>query len=170
VGLFKRRRLAAERRPALDRDERVVAWAGGVADEVVVATNLGLWLPGRDRLGWHRINKATWSGRQLTVVPVEVVETREGYEETADAPPIVTTLLDPDGVPDQVRARVTRSVVFTRHHPLAGGGGVRIAGRRVAGRDGVSWIARYDPGTPAAPDVVSELVHQAVDETVTPPG
>ena len=118
MGLFKRRRLAAERTPALARDERVVAWAGGVGDEVVVATNLGLWLPGRDRLGWHQINKATWSGRQLTVVPVEVVEDREGYRETADAPPILTTLLDPDRGPEQVRARVTRSVVSV-HEPVA---------------------------------------------------
>ncbi|HVE29847.1 MAG TPA: hypothetical protein VNC80_07275, partial [Mycobacteriales bacterium] len=50
----------AEAVARLDKDERVVSWApapGGA----VVATPLGLWLPGvPDRLPWHLIDKATW--------------------------------------------------------------------------------------------------------------
>lgn len=159
--LFRRRRLPAGLRPPLARDERVVAWAGAAGDSVVVATNLGLWLPALpSRLGWHEIHKATWSGRALLVVPAHEIVKHDGYVEMADRETASVTLLDPDRVPEQVRARVTRSVAYTRHHALPGGG-VRVVARRVPGRDGLHWTVRYDPGTPAAPDVVGRLVAQA---------
>ena len=43
-------------------------WTAG--DGAVVVTTRGLWLPGRDRLGWHEIHKATWAGPRLTVIAV----------------------------------------------------------------------------------------------------
>jgi hypothetical protein len=149
--LFRRRsRLPADRRPALDREERVLAWAGaGEDDQVIVVTNRGLWLPGREhRLGWHEIHKAVWSGRELSVTPAEVVEERDGYVVVADRPVESCLLLDPGNVPDQIRARVTRSVAYTSHQPV-GDGGVRVVGRRVAGVNGLTWTVRYDPGTTA---------------------
>jgi hypothetical protein len=177
--LFRRRRLPAGSRPPLDRDARVVAWAATTGDEVVVATNRGLWLPSAGggyapRLGWHEIHKATWSGRALLVVPAREVETHEGYVEMADRETVSVTLLDPDRVPEQVRARVTRSVAYTSHHTLPGGG-VRVVARRVPGRDGVRWTVRYDPGTAPHPSVVAGLVARGRaaitgGETVVPPG
>ncbi|WDZ84744.1 hypothetical protein [Micromonospora cathayae] len=152
MGLFNRRRkLPARHRPALAPSERVLAWAavGDADDGAAVATNLGLWLPGRDaRLGWHDILKAVWSGRELTVTPAEPAAERDGYLVVADAPVETFLLLDPGDLPHQVRARVTRSVAYTTHHPVPGGAG-RIAARRVAGVDGLTWTVRYDPGTPA---------------------
>lgn len=165
--LFRRKpKLPADKRPALDRDERVLAWAdsGGGA---VVATNRGLWLPERDRLGWHEIHKATWSGRELTVTPATVVEEREGYTVVADAAPLSYLLLDPGELPHQVRTRVTRSVAYTEHHALPDGGGVRVVARRVSGVDGLSWTARYDPGTAPAEDALTDLV-AAARATTTP--
>jgi len=159
--MFRRRRLVNDLRPPLARDERIVAWAGAVGDSAVVATNLGLWLPGAaERIGWHEIHKATWSGRQLTVTAAATTGERPGYAVVEDLPPVTVTLLDPDRVPEQVRARVDRSVAASTHHPLPGGGGVRIVARRVPGIDGLSWVARYDPGTAPA-DAVDELVAQA---------
>jgi len=68
MGIFRRRKLPAELRPALEREERVLAWTRVGEKAAVVATNLGLFLPGRDaRLGWHEIHKAVWGGRQLVV-------------------------------------------------------------------------------------------------------
>ncbi|HEX6501377.1 MAG TPA: hypothetical protein VF054_20455 [Micromonosporaceae bacterium] len=167
--LFRRRRLPADQRPALDADERVVAWAPTVDDSVVVVSNRGLWLPRHDRLGWHEIHKATWSGRQLTVVPGEVVGQSGGYSVVADGPAVVVTLVDPDDVPEQVRTRVTRSVAYSSHHPLPGGGGVRVVGRRVPGADGLSWHVRYDEGAsvedPAVQTITGELVAQAMAGT-----
>jgi len=127
-----------------------------------VVTNRGLWLPGRERLGWHDIHKAAWSGRELRVVPAEVAEVRDKYAVLVDAPPVSFLLLDPGEVPDQVRIRVTRSVAYTSHHALPQGG-VRVVGRRVSGVDGLSWAVRYDSGTP----VDSEPVIQVTDELVT---
>jgi hypothetical protein len=166
VGLFRRRRLPADRKPKLDRDERIVAWAGATGDDVVVATNLGLWLPGAaERLGWHEIHKATWSGRQLALVAARPVADSGDYTVMEDLPALVVTLLDPDRVPEQVQARVIRSVAYTSHHALPEGGGVRVVARRVSGANGVRWTVRYDNGSdataPGVPEATGELVAQA---------
>jgi hypothetical protein len=159
VGLFRRRpKLPARHRPPLAAEERVLAWATvGSGDEggVLVATNLGLWLPnGDDRLGWHRVHKAVWSGRELAVTPADPVAERDGYTVLADLPTRSYLLLDPGDLPHQVRTRVTGSVAYTSHHPVTDGA-VRVAARRVAGVDGLTWTVRYDPGTPADDPVVA---------------
>jgi hypothetical protein len=62
----------------------------------VVVTNRGLWLPGQaDRLDWHHIHKATWSGSQLTVVPAVQVGVGEGYAVMADDDALAVRLADP---------------------------------------------------------------------------
>ncbi len=114
-------------------------------------TSLGLWLPGRSRLGWHQVHKATWSGSRLTVIPSVPVGEGVGedgsvYTVMADDAPVVVNLSDPDQVPFTVRQRVTNSVAYTAHYPLPAGG-VRVVARRVAGVDGVAWHVRYDDGT-----------------------
>jgi hypothetical protein len=177
MSLFRRRRLAAAKRPPLAANERVLAWASAAGDAVVVVTNVGLWLPGISgptRLGWHEIHKATWSGRALKVVPAYETANRETYAEMTDADPLTVTLLDPDKVPEQVRVRVTKSVAYTSRHPLPGGG-VLVVARRVPGSDGLRWTVRYDPGTPPAPEAVADLVAQGLasitgGQTVTSSG
>ncbi|WP_229072190.1 hypothetical protein [Actinoplanes sp. DH11] len=168
--LFRRRpSLPAASRPPLAPSERVVAWCLDSAEGVVVATNHGLWLPGAaSRLGWHEIHKVAWSGRELRIIPAEPAEERTGYTVLTDGPALTYLLLEPGEVPDQVRTRVTRSVAYTTHHPLPTGA-VRVVGRRVSGRDGLSWAVRYDAGTPADADEVvaatDELVGAAQDAT-----
>ncbi len=166
MSIFRRRpKLPSDKRPPLDADERVLAWAWVGSDQggpVTVATNRGLWVPGRERLGWHEIHKAAWSGRELRITPAEVAEVREDYAVLVDAPVLSCLLLEPGELPDQVRTRVTRSVAYTAHHPLPAGG-VRVVGRRVAGVDGLSWAVRYDAGTP----VDAEPVVQVTGELVT---
>jgi hypothetical protein len=160
---WRKPRLPADKKPPLERDERVVAWADTPASGVVVATNRGLFLPGRpDRLPWHQIHKAVWSGRELVVTPAETVEQREGYEVAGDLPSEAHLLIEPRDLPQQVYTRVTRSVAYTEHHPVPGGGGVRVVARRVSGADGLSWAVRYDPGT----DRDSEAVRQRTVELV----
>ena len=159
MGLFNRKpKLPPADRPPLTGDERVLAWAGvgnGEGDGVVVASNLGLWLPGRGhRLGWHDVLKAVWSGRELTVTPAERVTERDGYLVVADGPAETYLLLDPGELPHQVRTRVTRSVAYTAHQPVPGGA-ARVAARRVPGVDGLTWTVRYDPGTPADDEATS---------------
>jgi hypothetical protein len=168
IGLKRKRKVPADVRAKLDRDERVVAFASTVdAEAAVVVTTRGLWLPGRERLGWHEIHKATWVGSRLTVVPAVAVSEGDGYTVMADDDAVVVALTDPDDVPGQVRERVTRSVAFTAHHPLPGGG-VRVVGRRVPGVDGVVWNVRYDDGTdPADPDIVTQTA-ELVAEVARP--
>ena len=169
--LRRRPKLPAALQPLLDADERVLAWAAVGEASAVIATNRGVWLPERGRLGWHHIHKAAWSGRELRITPAEVAEERSGYTVQVDAPVLTYLLLEPGELPDQVRTRVTRSVAYTAHHPLPGGG-VRVVGRRVSGADGLTWSVRYDAGTAvdAEPVVAAtdELVGAARDATAPP--
>lgn len=158
----RRSKLPTQLRPGLRPGEQVVAWARATERAVVVATNHGLFLPGRGaRMGWHEIYKATWSGRQLTITPAEVLEQRDGYLVVSDGPSTTVALPEPGNVPQVVRTRVTSSVSVTSHHPLPSGG-VRVVARRVPGADGLAWAARYDEGTdprgPGIPEATAELV------------
>ena len=164
--LARRRKLPDSDRPALDRDERVLAWAFSPRG-AVVATNRGLWLPGDGsaRLGWHEIHKAVWTGEALAVTAARLVEHGPGYDVVADLPTVEYRLTEPGDLPAQVRARVTRSVGPSTHHPLPGSGGVRVVARRVPGADGLTWTARYDPGVdhddPVVREATAALVEQA---------
>jgi hypothetical protein len=163
VSLFRRRpKLPAALRPALEAEERVLAWAyvGDPGDQVLVR---GLWLPGGERLGWHEIHKVAWSGRELLITPAELAEQRPGYAVQVDAPVRGFLLLEPGELPDQVRTRVTRSVAYTSHHPLPPNGGVRVVGRRVSGADGLSWAVRYDARTAVDAEPIVEVTDQLVE-------
>jgi hypothetical protein len=169
MALFgRRRRLADSDRPPLERDERVVAWATSPRG-AVVATSRGLWLPDPDgtggvRLGWHEIHKAVWTGDVLAVTAARLVEHGPGYDVVADAPTVEFGLTDPGDLPAQVRARVTRSVGPSTHHPLPGSGGVRVVARRVPGSDGLAWTARYDPGVDHDDPIVREATVALVEQ------
>jgi hypothetical protein len=159
--LRRRPKLPSELRPALGPEERVVAWATVADGQAVVATNHGLWLPEGRKLGWHEIHKAAWSGRELRITPAELAEERDEYVVLVDGPVIGFLLLEPGELPDQVRTRVTKSVAYTSHHPM-NAGGVRVVGRRVPGRNGLSWAVRYDSGTPVELAAVVELTGEFV--------
>ena len=176
MSLFRRRpKLPQALRPPLEADERMLAWAyvGEAGEQVLVPTNRGLWQPDGRRLGWHEIHKAEWSGRQLRITPAEVAQDRGAYAVMVDAPVVGFLLLEPGDLPDQVRARVTRSVAYTAHHPLPPNGGVRVVGRRVSGTDGLSWSVRYDAKTAVDADPIVEVTDQLVEaarEATAPPG
>ena len=163
----KREKPPPEAVARLDPDERVVSWApapGGA----VVATPLGLWLPGvPDRLPWHLIDKVIWRSNTLTLIPA--VDSGGGV--LVEQPPRSVRLEEPRDIPQNVRARIEKAIAFTRHHPLPGAEGagvrrgVRVVGRRVPGQDGVSWQLVFDPGVdrddPAVRAAASAFVDQA---------
>jgi hypothetical protein len=168
VRLFrKREKPPPEAVARLDQDERVVSWAP-VPGGAVVATQLGLWLPGvPDRLPWHLIDKATWRSDVLTLIPA--VDSGGGV--LIEQPPRSVRLEQPRDIPETVRVRVEKAIAFTRHHPLAEAEGadvrrgVRVVGRRVPGEDGISWQLVFDPGVdrddPAVRAAASAYVNQA---------
>jgi hypothetical protein len=164
------RRLPSSAKKRLAKGERVIAWAPTTEDAQapVVVTPLGVWLPGQpERIGWHQVHKATWSGNRLTVIPSTKVADGEGYTVMADDAPLVVGLADPDNVPDEIRKRVTKSVGYTEHYPLPSGG-VRVVGRRVPGVNGLTWHVRYDEGTDAADPEVVATTTALVAEAATP--
>ena len=138
--LFGRRRVpevvAAVR---LDPGERRSAWGLTTGGEAVVATDLGLRLPGAPRLDWHDVEKATWARPVLTVVRVA---------EIAGSGERSTVQLEQEGLlPDAVRSAVTGSVGWSSHYRLRPRGGVRVVGRRKPGQDLLDWQLVYDAGT-----------------------
>ncbi len=144
--LWRRERPPAEAVRPLDPDERVLSW-GTLADgSAAVATQRGLWLPGPrrpERVPWHLVDKAVWRGGTLTVTAA--VDPGDGVLE--EQPSRAVRLAEPRDLPPTVRARVLRSIGYTRHHALHPAGGVHVVGRRVPGRDGLSWQLVFDPGT-----------------------
>lgn len=151
--LFGRRRVpevvAAVR---LDPGERRSAWGLTAGGEPVVATNLGLRLPGAPRLDWHEVEKATWARPALTVVRVA---------EIAGSGERRTVQLEQEGtLPDAVRSAVSGSVGWSSHYRLRPRGGVRVVGRRKPGQDLLDWQLVYDPGT----DPDDPLVRAQADE------
>jgi hypothetical protein len=117
--------------PARPRGRRGrAARAGGAAlglgltpgGEPVVATDLGLRLPGAPRFDWHDVEKATWARPVLTVVRVA---------EIAGAGERRSVRLEQEGtLPDAVRSAVSGSVGWSSHYRLRPRGGVRVVGRR----------------------------------------
>jgi hypothetical protein len=163
----KPEKVPAEAVARLDRDERVVSWAP-VPGGAVVATPLGLWLPGHpDRLAWHLIDKATWQNNVLTIIPA--LDSGDGV--LVEQPPRAVRLDHPRDIPQTVRVRVQKAIAFTRHHPLPGPEGrgarpgVRVVGRRVPGRDGVTWQLVFDDAVdrddPAVRAAAAAFVEQA---------
>jgi hypothetical protein len=150
--------------PAADLPAGDLPAGGTGGGRALVATNRGLWVPmdPPGRLGWHEINKATWSEDKLAVTAARVAGSGAGYDIVEDLPTVAFALATPGDLPAEVRARVTRSVGPTSHHPLPGGGGARVAARRVPGVDGLRWTVRYDSEVDHDDPVVREATEQLV--------
>jgi hypothetical protein len=143
----------------LARDDRVVSWADVEGGGVVLASRLGLWWPfpdGPRRIGWERIDKATWSDGVLRVIEADVVD---GLL-LVDREPVSAQLTVPRDLPPTVRKRVEASVVSSE---LVTGGRVamRVVGRRVPGRDGITWWARLEPSIGDTPETRA-IVHDVL--------
>jgi hypothetical protein len=53
-------------------------------------------------------------------------------------------------------------VAYSTHHTLDGGG-VRILARRVPGRDGLTWLLRFDDGTDRADPQIRQRAAELLD-------
>jgi len=151
----RRGRPPAEAVASLDRDERVVSWASVAGGGAVVATPRGLWWPepGRQRLiGWQHVDKATWRDGVLSVIEADVVDDLL----LVDKPEVSVALEEPRDLPPTVRRRVESTVVQSELAPVPGGV-ARLVARRIPGRDGLTWWARLEHGTPDTPALRSWL-------------
>jgi hypothetical protein len=147
----------------LDADERVVSFAD-VDGGVVVATPRGLWWPfpgGMRRIGWERVDKAVWTEGWLTVTEADLIDDLL----LVDRPPISARVVTPRDLPPTVRKRVESSVVRSEVYPVPGGA-ARFVGRRIPGRDGVTWWVRLERGTrdtEATRNVITDRINRLQD-------
>ena len=145
-----RRRTTPEAVKALDLrpGERRVAWALTPDGAAVVATSVGLRLPGRPLLEWEQVERATFAKPVLTVVELAEVEGAGARHDVA------LDLEHDTDLPETVRARVAASVAWSSHTRLRPTGGVRIVGRRRPGLEVLDWQLVFDRDTdPHDPDV-----------------
>lgn len=158
MALFTR---AEARAPAAVRamigKERLLAWAIATDDSALAAVPTGLWGPfgsaGESELiPWWRISKATWRDDVLTVTAADV----DGVL-ILDRPVRPMRLIDPGVIPPVVRKRVEGSIRTTERVSLPSGE-VRVVARTVAGKDGLTWLARLEPGTQDTPELREDLV------------
>lgn len=156
MGWFARReRPPAEVADAVGKDQRIVSWADTVDGRVVVVTPKGLWWPEPDGLRcmhWQHIDKVIWQDGRLFVIEAEV----EDDLLLIDRPQVSVALAKPRDLPPTVRKRVEANIVRTELVSVPGGA-VRFVARRQPGRDGVTWWARLEPGTPDSEDLRSAV-------------
>jgi hypothetical protein len=141
--------------PGLAKDERVLSWADTDDDQLVVATPLGVWWPEPDgprRIVWQHIDRAIWRDGALMIVEGDVVDDLL----LVDRAPVTARLARPRDLPPTIRKRVEANIVRTELLSIAGGA-VRFVGRRQPGKDGVTWWAHLEPGTPD-----TELVRSSI--------
>lgn len=151
-------RLPAAVRDRLPATERIVSWADTSDGEVVVATPTGLWWPqpGEPRLiGWHEINKVVWRDNALSVVQADVLDDLL----LVDRAPVRAAISVPRDLPPTVRKRVEANVVHSQVLPVPGGSALFVA-RHVPGRDGLSWWARLEDGTPDSDQIRAAVTAQ----------
>ncbi|MHC1561392.1 hypothetical protein ACR9E3_20715 [Actinomycetospora sp. C-140] len=136
----------------LDEGERVIADGRGPRGSIVLATDLGLWLPpaasgeAARRIAWHLVTKATWAGGALEVIEAQEAEELDGgVVLLADLPPRRVPLTAPGKLPETVHRRVTAAVKDSQHHEISDGGAWFVQ-RRVPGA-GVVLHVRPDAGT-----------------------
>lgn len=150
--LFGRRVPEAVRAVELQPGERRSAWGLTPDGRPVVASDLGLRLPGQDLLLWADVERATWARPVLTILQVApVAGTGQRWS---------VQLEDEGSLPDAVRSAVTASVGWSSHYRLPPSGGVRVVGRRRPGRELFDWQLVYDAGT----DVDDPVVRAQADE------
>lgn len=149
----------------LEPGENALSTAAVAGGGHVVVTELGLWLPGGRRIGWHLISKATWAEGTLTVIEAEELGAAGKAVLLTDCKPVRLGLPRPGKVPWMVRQRVDSSI-RARHRQEVSGGGVWFVQRKIPGQDGVLLQARPDPGVD--PAVAAAIAREAA-ERLSPP-
>lgn len=142
----------------LEAGERVLATAAA-ASGTMVATNRRLLIPAAEgfrAIRWETVENARWDRDGELLVVQEAVP--------IGSPPRSHRLrLDQPGrLLDVVREQVTASVVISRFVPLSGDRGVRVTGRRSAGRTALSWVVAVDGGVRLDDPSVRARVDEAV--------
>jgi hypothetical protein len=144
--------------PAAAAGATAGAAAGATTGATAGATAAGAGSAEYERTPWHLVDKATWNPPRVALTVAGEGEPLEGASVLMELPPRTLSLATARNLPEEVRDRVTRSVRHSAHHALAPGGGVWVVARRVAGRDGLAWQLRFDPGTDPGDPLLREQV------------
>nr|WP_157233775.1 hypothetical protein [Kibdelosporangium phytohabitans] len=157
VGRLTGRQVPDDFEGTLDDGEYVLTSAEVKSGGHMVATSLGLWLPGSRRVGWHMISKATWGGGALVLIEATEASQAGAAVVLEDMPPVRFVFAQSGKLPDTIHDRVTKSIASRHRHELPGGGAWFVQ-RKVPGRDGIVLQVRPDKGTDA--DAVERVAEE----------
>ncbi|MBF4163423.1 hypothetical protein [Nocardioides acrostichi] len=144
--------------------ERVLAWATTVEGIVLVGTRDAFYECESDtgwsasaRIPWEQVQASDWDS-ETSVLRLSEVGT---FGE--QRPEHTWTLVDPGRLLGLLRERVTASVVYQLHVPVAGRRGLRVIARRApAGDQPVRWLYEYDEGVDPDSPAVREAARTAL--------
>lgn len=129
-------------RPDLDvaAGERLLAWATTADGLAIGGTRDAFYAP--DRVPWEQVEAADWDRETSTLRLSEVGSWGATRPEHVY---VIDDVDQPHRLVQLIRERVTASVVYQRHVPLAGRRGVRVIARRPPGRPAdLTWIYEFD--------------------------
>lgn len=142
------------------RGERILSWCESVDGSVLAGTRDALYVDesaGTTRVPWEQVESARWDQESATLRVEEV----GAYG--AVRPAHVFTVTEPGRLLELVRERVSASVLWQQHVPVAGRRGVRVIARRaVGGRGAVSWFFDFDTGVDPDDPAVRQLAEEAL--------
>ena len=142
----------------LEAGERLLATAT-LTSGTAAATDRRLLIPAADgfyAIDWESVDRARWDRDGETLVVVETVPMGSPARNHR------LRFEQPGRLLDVIREQVTASVVISRYVPVDGERGVRVTGRRRAGRAGLRWVVAVDAGLDLADPSVRALVYTAV--------
>jgi len=150
---------AARAALGLGAKDRVNA-AARLRDGSWVAATTDALLLGDVELDWVSVTHARWNRDEETLSLRWLTEEGTGARDLR--------LDQPGDLPETVYARVTATVVLSRHVPVVGKQGVRIAARRPGGGGEVTWQVvpdrGVDPDDPAVLAVVDQTLRSMAEE------
>jgi hypothetical protein len=149
-------RLPADARAALDlaRGERVLSSARLRDGAWVAATDQALVGAGW-RVLWSAASRAQWYDDVGTLEVAWLDDAGQRQDRSL-------VLDEPGLLPETVHERVTATILLSRHLPVSGRQGVSVVARRQPGSDAVEWQVVADAGVDAADPQVSARVEAAV--------
>jgi len=140
-------------------------WLVGTRAELaLIGPTAGGPEPVETRIPWERVEGADWDREQSRLRVTEVGrfgEPRPSYVFTMPE-------VEPAGLLQLIRERVTASVVLQRGHLVSGKRGFKVIGRRPPTGGPITWMYEYDDGVdpddPAVVEAAEALLRRARED------
>ena len=153
-----------EGRPLASAEAVDGTWLVGTRDALFVVREVTESPTDDRRIPWEQVEGADWDreGSRLRVTEVG------RYGEPRPSYVFMLPEVEPAGLLQLIRERVTASVVLQRGQLVEGKRGLKVIGRRSPGGGPISWMHEYDEGVdpddPAVAEAADALLRSARED------